>query len=380
MRVASHPPRETQSLWCTIRNAAAALVQPLRCSWNAFQLERTILKDAERELNEAGIWRSPTRHYAGHLTIALLILFLLVAVRVGSRWYPQVFASEGTVLDLTAGIIGFGALLLGLQQFRLARNEVSLDKFYDRLDVTNRRLEECEHARPLVDCWEEDEQDDDRTFARKMYVYREIDNLEYAIAKYRIGFMSPDNAYRALRTFRARCDPSRDFCKIALNALGDLRGYDPQTVKAVIHLCMGSSQVKGTSLDEVLRPVRMASFTPLCDEDFTELRPRTACEADPAMSALLDEIVTGRPVRVPLVDGQSARGLRVAVSRAAGRRGMKVVTLEGEGFVAVKKADSPPIRNSVHRASEPGKRQRRPRSSVDRPNGRNRPESRSVSS
>jgi hypothetical protein len=35
-------------------------------------------------------------------------------------------------------------------------------------------------------------------------------------------------------------------------------------------------------------------------------------------------------VRVPLVEGQTARGLRVAISRAATSRGLSVETGEGE--------------------------------------------------
>jgi hypothetical protein len=362
MRIASQPPRDSPLIRCTTGKAASALVERLRSSRQAFHMERAILKDAECELNEAGIWRSPAQHYAGHLVIVLLVVVLLAAIGVVSHWYPQVFASEGiiSVSELTTGIIGFGALLLGLQQFRLARNEVSLDTFYDRLDVTNRRLEACEHPRPLVDCWDEDDRDDDRTFARKMYVYREIDNLDYAIAKYRIGFMSPDNAHRALRTFRSRCDPSRDFCKIALNALGDATGYDCQTVNAVFHMCTGSTPVRCEDLKEALESVKMGSFTPLSEPDFTTLRQQKARQIDPAMTALLVDVATGHAVRVPLVDGQCARGLRVAISRAAGRRGMSVVTLEGEGFIAVRKADTSPVRRSGNGSSEPGKRLRRP--------------------
>ena len=44
---------------------------------------------------------------------------------------------------------------------------------------------------------------------------------------------------------------------------------------------------------------------------------------------------------VLLVDGQSARGLRVAISRAATSRGMTVETAEGDGFVAVRKVEEP---------------------------------------
>jgi hypothetical protein len=57
--------------------------------------------------------------------------------------------------------------------------------------------------------------------------------------------------------------------------------------------------------------------------------------------ALLAEIATGQPVQVPLVDGQSARGLRTAISRATSGRGMTVETVEGDSFIAVKKREAP---------------------------------------
>ena len=69
-------------------------------------------------------------------------------------------------------------------------------------------------------------------------------------------------------------------------------------------------------------PVKIGTFGPLSEAEFTELRQQKARKTDPAMAALLDEIATGQPVRVPLVEGQSARGLRTAISRAATSRGL----------------------------------------------------------
>jgi len=40
------------------------------------------------------------------------------------------------------------------------------------------------------------------------------------------------------------------------------------------------------------------------------------------------------------VERQIARGLRTAITRAATSRGLSVETIEGEGFVAVKKRDA----------------------------------------
>ena len=105
-------------------------------------------------------------------------------------------------------------------------------------------------------------------------------------------------------------------------------------------------------------PVKIGTFGPLSEAEFTELQRQKARKADPAMAALLDEIATGRPVRVPLVEGQGARGLRAAISRAASSRGMTVETVEGDGFVAVRKAGEPRSRKGKQSTPAEGQKRR----------------------
>ena len=76
------------------------------------------------------------------------------------------------------------------------------------------------------------------------------------------------------------------------------------------------------------------------------------------MAALLADVETGQPVRVPLMDGQSARGLRVAINRAASSRGLTAETVEGEGFAAVRKIDEPRTQKGKQASSQEGQRQR----------------------
>ena len=106
----------------------------------------------------------------------------------------------------------------------------------------------------------------------------------------------------------------------------------------------------------MLMSVKIESFEPLSDEEFTALRQQKARKTDPAMVALLAEVAAGRPVRVPLVEGQSARGLRTAISRAAGSRGLSVETVAGDGFVAVRKTDQLRTRKGKQASSGKGKR------------------------
>jgi hypothetical protein len=47
----------------------------------------------------------------------------------------------------------------------------------------------------------------------------------------------------------------------------------------------------------------------------------------------------GQSVRLPLVEGQSARGLQTGTSRAATSRSLSMETREGDGCVGVQKAD-----------------------------------------
>ena len=105
-------------------------------------------------------------------------------------------------------------------------------------------------------------------------------------------------------------------------------------------------------------PVKIGTFGPLSEAEFTELRQQKARKTDPAMAALLAEVASGQPVRVPLVEGQSARGLRTAISRAATSRGLTVETVEGDGFVAVKKADEPRSRRGKLAPAAEGQRRR----------------------
>src|SRR6476660_3477937 len=97
-------------------------------------------------------------------------------------------------------------------------------------------------------------------------------------------------------------------------------------------------------------PVKIETFEPFSDAEFDALRQKpgstTDRTTDRAMVALLAEVKTGQPMRVPLAQGQSARGMRTAISRAAGSRGINVETVTGDGFVAVRKIDQPRVRRS----------------------------------
>ena len=107
-------------------------------------------------------------------------------------------------------------------------------------------------------------------------------------------------------------------------------------------------------------PVKIGTFEPFAEEEFTALQQQKRGTSNPAMVELLNELEAGRPIRVPLIEDQSARGLRVAISRAASSRGLNVETVEGDGFVAVRKVDQPRMRKGLQASSDQGKRRGRP--------------------
>jgi len=109
-----------------------------------------------------------------------------------------------------------------------------------------------------------------------------------------------------------------------------------------------------------MMPVKIGTFETFADDEFNALQQQKRGTSNPVMVELLNEVQTGRPVRVPLVDGQSARGLRVAISRAATRRGLTVETLEGDGFVAVRQVNRSRTRRTTQGSSEQAPRRGRP--------------------
>jgi hypothetical protein len=189
--------------------------------------------ELRRTLATAGFVRSRQARFQSLVTVALIVLALAVVLAISAR-FPGVFTAEGMRESAVAAVLGVGVLVLGLQQWRAARKELSLDKFYERLAATNRWLDEYEEARPFAGPWpSKDGESDVRAFRKRMYVYLELDNLEYALAKYNLGYMDLQDAYRSLRTFRQRCGASAEFCELAQECVEGNTGFNEATRLAV---------------------------------------------------------------------------------------------------------------------------------------------------
>ena len=91
-------------------------------------------------------------------------------------------------------IITIGIAFVAYKQWIAARHEISIDKYYDRLDVANKRLEELEGIGKVQKA--------------DMHLFTELDKLEYVIVKYELGYISPEIALRAVENFKAHCRES----------------------------------------------------------------------------------------------------------------------------------------------------------------------------
>ena len=191
-----------------------------------------------KQLEDYGFRR--TEHAQGRGWIIFSIIFAsALGVEVLFWYFPPPHLSQ---IDVLTAVIALGALGLGFHQWCASRNEISLDRFYDRLEVTNRILDEHKEVRSFAGPWQsvegsKNQHDEDVIYHTSMYVYRELDNLEYAIAKYKLGYMSPENALRSLRTFRVRCNLSPEFRELALMCAAANEGYDSITQEVVNKVC-----------------------------------------------------------------------------------------------------------------------------------------------
>jgi hypothetical protein len=189
-------------------------------------------QELSKQLRTYGFTRTFGARHGGWLFIATVIIITAFA-GVAIRYLP--FNLSGT--EVMTALVALGAVILGYQQWRAARNEISLDKFYERLEMTNQRLDEWPIARLLAGPWpipaDHQHRDEHELYHLAMYTYRELDNLEYAIAKYKLGYMSSENALRSARTFQARCIASPEFRELAINCAKANCGYDPNTIVVV---------------------------------------------------------------------------------------------------------------------------------------------------
>lgn len=117
-------------------------------------------------------------------------------------------------------VVALNLLVTGGWQWRHGRYEASVDRFYDRVHLTNnlRRQYLVEAVHEVDGRWAvlqtllsprpveaRPKSDEALMMLLGQYVFTELDNLEYALKKYQLGFMDKVLMERALNTFLNRC-------------------------------------------------------------------------------------------------------------------------------------------------------------------------------
>ena len=146
---------------------------------------------AEEQLAQYGFQK---KHWIRELAVVVGILALvsLITWRIVTRYGFQRVAWSNAF----TAILSLGIAIIAYRQWRAAREEISIDKYYDRLDVANKRLEVVEKDKPSPE---------------DMHAFAELDKLEYVIAKYEYGYMPSVLALRAVNNFKGLCTDRTGF-------------------------------------------------------------------------------------------------------------------------------------------------------------------------
>jgi hypothetical protein len=178
------------------------------------------------ELKRLGFVRSLWVSW-GAASLVVLVALLAVVGPVVLRLPRQIF-QDVTGKDFATLVFAVGGFVVTFHQWRAARREASLERFYDRLDRVNHHLRDCEAARSVL----RPDFANREFYERAFLAFTELDNLEYAIEKFRAGYMSTRNAHRAADTFRSRCAGSAEFQWFAYRCVHDY-GYSDTTRRVV---------------------------------------------------------------------------------------------------------------------------------------------------
>jgi hypothetical protein len=164
--------------------------------------------------------------WVGATPMALIVGIVIVAIAAGAIVQLKLVPGEwlaGLNGAAVAGlVITLGGAFVTYQQWRAARYEAALDKFYDKLEIANRRREALK-GEGEVDPFD-------------MYIFTELDNLEYTLEKYKLGYVMLAQLCRSLEMFRMRCEGIEGFADGASDFVGRA-GYHPTTAGIVRDIC-----------------------------------------------------------------------------------------------------------------------------------------------
>jgi hypothetical protein len=133
------------------------------------------------------------------VAVTAYVLSLVLAEPAPATSTQASTSAAPSFFNALAGIAAGATFALSYVQWHLARHEISFDKFYEKLNITNQTINAC-GLREAKNPGEEIDH------LRNMRTFAQLDNLEYVLGKYRLGFVEFDLVDRAIRTFRSDCD------------------------------------------------------------------------------------------------------------------------------------------------------------------------------
>jgi hypothetical protein len=148
--------------------------------------------------------------------VVLVVVFVSIRVAVGEEYFRLV-----TWDKIFTSVLSLGVAIIAYRQWIAARHEISIDKYYDRLDVANKRLE-------LLYNGDEHKMD--------MHVFAQLDKLEYVLVKYSLGYMSSLLARRAVLDFKGYCEDTK-FRSLACHWVKEA-AYLAKTQEVVALICV----------------------------------------------------------------------------------------------------------------------------------------------
>ncbi len=195
------------------------------------------VRDQQALLSKFGFQQAIFKRRVLPAATVWLLAFGFVA---GVGWFRKYYGAPD---DFATAIVAMCAFVFGYYQWRSSHHEKAMEDFYSRLNLANQRRESARLVSSLLGHpWEENANDEDTPSLQgyndhrwTMYVYSELDNLEYVVEKYNLGYMEARHALRGLRTFYQRCfrKPFRDRAwKCAL-----FMAYNKSTIKVVEKVC-----------------------------------------------------------------------------------------------------------------------------------------------
>lgn len=164
----------------------------------------------------------------------LVLFYLAIGILVfGLHFLPE---ERENLPKAVASVLGAITFSLAYLQWRAGRQEASFERYYDRLDIANRKFDASMTAEA------KDSPEKLKCHLYTMFTFAELDNLEYVLEKYKLGYVRQELAERAVRAFRSRCEDNVRFCHEALLWIGadegqeKAKGYERSTREIVRHI------------------------------------------------------------------------------------------------------------------------------------------------